>query len=108
MKGFKHWQWHLDEMYVNIGGEIHYLWRAVDQEGEVLESYVTRTRDKKATLGFIKKALKRHGSVETITTDGLRSAIATNSGSAAGPKTGWRTAIYPSGDESGRYYGSGR
>jgi putative transposase len=49
----------------NIGGEMHYLWRTVDQEGAVLESYVTKTRDK--------KALKRHGSVETITTDGLRS-----------------------------------
>jgi putative transposase len=73
MRGFKHWQWHLDEMYVKIGGEMHYLWRAVDQEGEVLESYVTKTRDKKAALSFIKKALKRHGSAETITTDGLRS-----------------------------------
>ena len=30
MKGFKHWQWHLDEMYVKIGGEMHYLWHAVD------------------------------------------------------------------------------
>lgn len=73
MKGFRHWNWHLDEMYVKIGGEMHYLWRAVDQEGEILESFVTRTRDKKAALAFIKKALKRHGSVETITTDGLRS-----------------------------------
>jgi putative transposase len=66
-------RWHLDEMYVKIGGEMHYLWRAVDQEGEILESYVTKTRDKKAALAFIKKALKRHGCVETITTDGLRS-----------------------------------
>jgi putative transposase len=71
MKGFKHW--HLDEMYVKIGGEMHYLWRAVDQEGEVLESFVTKTRDKKAALAFIKRALKRHGTAETITTDGLRS-----------------------------------
>ena len=60
-------------MYVKVGGEMHYLWRAVDQEGEILESFVTKTRDKKAALAFIKKALKRHGSVETITTDGLRS-----------------------------------
>ena len=45
----------------------------VDHEGEVLESYVTRTRDKAAALRFMKKALKRHGSPETITTDGLRS-----------------------------------
>jgi len=35
------WKWHLDEVFVKINGEIHYLWRAVDQEGEVLESYVT-------------------------------------------------------------------
>jgi putative transposase len=73
MKGFRHWNWHLDEMYVKIGGEMHYLWRAVDQEGEILESFVTKTRDKKAALAFIKKALKRHGNIETITTDGLRS-----------------------------------
>jgi putative transposase len=60
-------------MYVKIGGEMHYLWRAVDHEGEVLESYVTKTRDKKAALTFMRKALKRHGSPEKITTDGLRS-----------------------------------
>ncbi|MEQ1539158.1 MAG: DDE-type integrase/transposase/recombinase, partial [Sphingorhabdus sp.] len=41
---------------------MHYLWRAVNQEGEILESYVTKTRDKKAALAFIKKAPKRHGS----------------------------------------------
>lgn len=46
---------------------------AVDQEGEILESYVTKTRDKKAALTFMKKALKRHRWPETITTDGLRS-----------------------------------
>src|SRR3978361_2333780 len=50
-----------------------YLWRAVDHEGEVLESYVTKTRDKAAALKFMKKALKRHGSPKSITTDGLRS-----------------------------------
>jgi putative transposase len=73
MRGFRHWKWHLDEVYVKINGEMHYLWRAVDQEGEVLESYVTKARDKDAALRFMKKALKRHGQVETITTDGLRS-----------------------------------
>ena len=73
MRGFRQWQWHLDEVYVKINGEMHYLWRAVDLEGEVLESYVTRTRDKAAALRFMKKALKRHGSPEVITTDGLRS-----------------------------------
>jgi len=57
----------------NINGEQHYLWRAVDHEGEVLESYVTRKRDKAAALAFLKKALKRHGRAETIVTDGMRS-----------------------------------
>ena len=47
------------------------LWRAVDHAGEILKSYV-RTRDKSAALGFMKKALKRHGSPEAITSDGLR------------------------------------
>ncbi len=67
------WRWHLDEVYVRINGEMRYLWRAVDHEGEVLESYVTKTRDKAAALKFIKKALKRHGSPKAIVTDGLRS-----------------------------------
>ena len=73
MRGFRQWKWHLDEVYVKINGEMRYLWRVVDQEGEVLESYVTKTRDKAAALRFMKKALKRHGSPEAITTDGLRS-----------------------------------
>ena len=73
MRAFRHWRWHLDEMYVKLNGEMVYLWRAVDQEGEILESFVTRTRDKAAALTFMKKALKRHGSPVTITTDGLRS-----------------------------------
>jgi putative transposase len=73
MRGFRHWKWHLDEMYVKLNGEMVYLWRAVDHEGEVLESYVTRSRDKAAALRFMKKALKRHGSPEAIRTDGLSS-----------------------------------
>ncbi|WP_408588171.1 IS6 family transposase [Novosphingobium sp.] len=73
MRGFRHWKWHLDEVYVKINGEMHYLWRAVDQEGEVLESYVTKKRDKAAALRFMRKALKRHGQAEAIVTDGLRS-----------------------------------
>jgi len=73
MCGFRHWRWHLDEVFVKINGERHYLWRAVDHEGEILESFVTRKRDKAAALAFMRKALKRHGKVETIVTDGLRS-----------------------------------
>ena len=73
MRAHTHWRWHLDEVYVKINGEMRYLWRAVDHEGEVLESYVTTTRDKVAALKFIKKALKRHGRPGAIVTDGLRS-----------------------------------
>jgi putative transposase len=69
MRGFRYGRWHLD---VKLNGELVYLWRAVDHEGEVLESYVTRARGNAAALSFIKKALKRHGSPEAIT-DGLRS-----------------------------------
>ena len=73
MRGFGHWRWHLDEVYVKLGGEMVYLWRAVAHEGELLESYVTKTRDKATALAFMKKALKRHGSPAAIVTDGLKS-----------------------------------
>jgi putative transposase len=76
MRGFRHWKWNLDEVYVKINGEMHYLWRAVDHEGEVLESYVTKKRHKSAALRFMKKALKRHGPAEKIVTDGLKSYTA--------------------------------
>ena len=72
-QGTRHWRWHLDEMFVRLNGEMVYLWRAVDHEGEVLESYVTKTRDKSAALRLIRKALKRHGQSAEIVTDGLRS-----------------------------------
>jgi len=58
---------------VKINGVKHYLWRAVDHEGEVLESFVTRRRDKKAASRFLRKSLKRHGQTETIVTDRLAS-----------------------------------
>ena len=70
------WKWHLDEVFVKINGERHYLWRAVDHEGEVLESYVTKKRDKKATLKFMKKAMRRYGSPNEIVRDRLRSSSA--------------------------------
>jgi putative transposase len=73
MRAYTHWRWHLDEVYVKINGEMRYLWRAVDHEGEVLESFVTTTRDKAAALQFIKKAMKRHGRTGAIVTDRLRS-----------------------------------
>ena len=60
-------------MYVRVNGEMVNLWRAVDHEGEILESFVTKKRHKSADLVFMKKALKRHGIPKTIVTDGLRS-----------------------------------
>ena len=73
LRAHSNWQWHLDEVFVKINGETHYLWRAVDHEGEVLESYVTKSRDRKAALKFIRKAMKRHGQPHVIVTDKLRS-----------------------------------
>ena len=60
-------------MLAKIDGECHYLWRAVDHEGEVLESFVTKKRDKKAALKFLKKTMRRYGRPEAIVTDLLRS-----------------------------------
>lgn len=57
---------------MKINGERHYLWRAVDHEGEILEIYVTKKRDKSAALAFMKRALKRHRKAEAIVTDGLK------------------------------------
>ncbi len=73
MRSYSNWQWHLDEVFVRINGEMQYLWRAVDHEGEVLESYITRRRDRKAALKFIRKSMKRYGRPEVIVTDKLRS-----------------------------------
>lgn len=60
-------------MYVKFNGEKVFLWQPVDREGKTLESYVTKTRDKAAALSCMKKFMKRHGRVEAITIDGLRS-----------------------------------
>lgn len=62
------WQWH-----VNIYRVTHYPWRAVDHEGEVPDSLVTKSRDRKAALKFLKKSMKQYGRLETIVTDRLRS-----------------------------------
>ncbi len=67
------WRWHLDEVFVRINGDTYYLWRAVDHEGEVLEVFVTKKRDYKAALRFLRKAMKRYGRPKAIVTDKLRS-----------------------------------
>ena len=58
---------------MKINGVTHYLWRAVAHEGEILESYVTKRRDRKAALRFLRKSIKRHGPPKVIVTDKLRS-----------------------------------
>jgi len=73
LRSYSNWQWHLDEVFVKINGETHYLWRAVDHEGEVLESYVTKRRDRKSALKFLRKKMKRFGPPHGIVTDLLRS-----------------------------------
>lgn len=73
MGAHRHWQWHLDEVYLKINRVTQYLWRAVDHEGEVLESNVTKTLDRKAALKLLKKSMHRHVRPETIVTDRLRS-----------------------------------
>jgi putative transposase len=61
-------------VFVRINGVQHYLWRAVDQEGEVLEAFVSKHRDKKAALMFLRKLMKRQGRPEELVTDKLRSS----------------------------------
>jgi len=56
-----HRRWHLDEMFVRIGGKQMYLWRAVDAEGEVLKVLVQAHRDHRAAAKLMRKLLKRQG-----------------------------------------------
>jgi putative transposase len=70
---YSSWRWNLDEVFVRINGETYYLWRAVDHEGEVLEAFVTKKRDRKAALLFLKKVMKRYGRPKAVVTDGLTS-----------------------------------
>ena len=67
-------RWHLDEMIVRIGDNRMYLWRAVDDEGEVLDVLVQRRRDKAAAGKLMRRLLKKQGFAPTvIVTDKLRS-----------------------------------
>ena len=71
MRAHSNWQWHLDEVFEKINGESRYLWRAVVHEGEVLESFVTKRRYRKAALRFLRKTMKRYGNPHVIVTDKL-------------------------------------
>ena len=72
-RSYSQWRWHLDEVFVRINGRTQYLWRAVDHEGEVLEVFATKRRDRKAALKFLKRTMKRYGRPSVIVTDRLRS-----------------------------------
>jgi putative transposase len=72
-RSYSLWRWHVDEVFVRINGQAHYLWRAVDHEGEVLDVFATKRRDRRAALKFLKRAMKRHGRPSSIVTDRLRS-----------------------------------
>jgi putative transposase len=67
------WRWHIDEVFVKINGELHYLWRAVDHEGTVLDCYVSKRRNKNAALKVLKKLISQHGKPKEIVTDKLPS-----------------------------------
>ena len=73
-------QWHLNEMAVMIAGRQFWLWRAVDDEGEVLDLLVQRRRDKAAAVKLMRKLLKKHGfAPDVLVTDQLRSYAAAKS-----------------------------
>jgi putative transposase len=64
----------IDEVFVKIAGKQHYLWRAVDQDGEVVDVYLQRRRDGAAAKRFFKRLLRSHGDEpRKIVTDKLRS-----------------------------------
>ena len=67
------WRWHIDEVFVKINGENHYLWRAVDHEGVVIDCFVSKRRNKRAALKFLRKSLKNHEPPQQIVTDKLGS-----------------------------------
>lgn len=58
---------------MKINGQLHYLWRAVDHEGEVLNVVVTKRRNRKADLGLLKSLMKKYGHPLAVVTDKLRS-----------------------------------
>ena len=69
--------WHLDEVFVNIQGQRHYLWRAVDQDGDVIDILVQKHRNAHAAKRFFRKLLKGQGSEPwQLVTDKLRSYAA--------------------------------
>ena len=63
--------WRADETYVKVSSAWMYLYRAVDEQGRTVASYLSRTRDRTAAQIFFRQALKRHGQPRSITLDGF-------------------------------------
>jgi len=101
---------------VKINGGRHYLWRAVDHEGEVLESYVAKRRIRKPRASSLKRAMRRYGALNEIIIDRPRSygaaakkswAVQINNLHSDGRTTELRIHIYPFDDENGRCFDLG-
>ena len=86
------WRWHLDEVCVRINGKTHSRWRAVDHEGEVVEVFVTKRRDRRAAREFQTRAMTRYGRPASIVTDRRQS---------------YRAALKVIGHEGGQEPGAG-
>jgi putative transposase len=70
----------LDEVFIKVNGVLHYLWRAVDQDGDEIDILVQKRKDKKAAMSFFKKLLKGQQIVPLkVVTDKLRSYSAAKS-----------------------------
>ena len=72
---YSRWRWRLDEVFVRINGEMHYVRRAVNYEGEVLEVLATKYRDHKAALKFLKRTMKRYDRPRTTVADRPQTAF---------------------------------
>src|SRR5438874_6561268 len=74
MRPRPHTTWHLDEMFISIGGKRMYLWRAVDAEGEVLDCFMQARRNKRAALRLMRKLIPKYRMVPSkFVTDRLSS-----------------------------------
>jgi putative transposase len=69
MKSKAYRSWRMDETYIKIKGKEHYLYRAVDKDGDTLEFMLSEKRDEESAFKFLKKAIGNHGLPECITID---------------------------------------
>jgi len=99
MRHGRHGRGNLDEFFVKINGVKHSLSRAVDHEGEGLESCVKKRRDKKAALKVLRKSLRRHGGTEAIVTDRLASCRAVLSFGRGWQGRDGALAVQPGGEQ---------